>query len=72
MTTTVVACLAERSGYSQMNAFKTGELYGCNVEKTLFYEETPFHPDYLLADFIRIMHPNLKTTGKLRYFQKLK
>ena len=64
--------LAERSGYSQMNAFKTGELYGCNVEKTLFYEETPFHPDYLLADFIHILHPNLKTTGKLRYFQKLK
>lgn len=64
--------LGERSGYSQMNAFKTGELYGCNVEKTLFYEETPFHPDYLLADFIHILHPNLKATGRLRYFQKLK
>lgn len=62
--------LNERHGYEQLKAFKSGQLYGCNVEKTLFYEETPFRPDWLLADFIRIIHPELTGSHKLRYFQK--
>lgn len=62
--------LDERHGYEQLKAFKNGQLYGCNVEKTLFYEETPFRPDWLLADFIQIIHPELAGSYKLRYFQK--
>lgn len=63
--------LAEKQGYSQLKAFNTGEVYGCNVAKTLFYEQSPFRPDYLLSDFIRIFHPDLKGLHPLRYYFKI-
>ena len=64
--------LAEKEGYNQFRAFQTGEVYGCNVRTTLFYEESPFRPDWLLGDFIQILHPSLKPTAPLRYYRKLR
>lgn len=64
--------LGERDGYQQLKAFRQGEMYGCNVEQTLFYEETPFRPDLLLSDFIQLMHPSMPRFAPLRYFQKTK
>ena len=63
--------LSEYHGYTQFKSFRDGELYGCNVEQTLFYEEAPFRPDYLLSDFIRIVHPE-RTDYPLKYFEKMK
>jgi iron complex transport system substrate-binding protein len=40
--------LSEYHGYSQLKAFHNHEVYGCNVELSQFYEDTPFHPDRLL------------------------
>jgi iron complex transport system substrate-binding protein len=51
--------LSEHHGYNQINAFKQQTAYGCNVENSLFYEESPFHPERLLGDFIHILHPEL-------------
>ena len=62
----------EHHGYSQFSAFSSHEVYGCNVEQSVFYEETPFHPDWLLNDFIRIVHPEIEGLHPIRYFQKLK
>lgn len=61
--------LNEYRGYGELKAFRNRMCYGCNVEKTRFYEETPFRPDYLLGDFIRILHPDVSLPGDLRYFQ---
>lgn len=58
-------------GYTAFKAFKTRNVYGCNTAKVPFYEETPFRPDYLLADFIQILHPETGNSGGLRYFCKL-
>lgn len=63
--------LAEQEGYSQFEAYQTGEVYGCNVRTSLFYEEAPFRPDRLLNDFIQIMHPGIKPATPLKYYQKL-
>ena len=63
--------LAEKEGYSQFHAFQTGELYGCNVTTSLFYEESPFRPDWLLNDYIQILHPNMGSSETLRYYHKL-
>ena len=63
--------LSEKQGYGRFAAFKTGELYGCNTATTPFYEETPFHPDLLLRDFMAILYPQLGL-GEPRYFKKLK
>ena len=63
--------LAENDGYNQFRAFQTGELYGCNVRTSRFYEESPFHPDRLLSDFIQILHPEMKGLAPLRYYKKI-
>jgi len=64
--------LSENQGYSQFKAFKEKAVYGCNTSSSTFYEDTPFHPDLLLRDFILITHPELKMLGETRYFKKLK
>jgi iron complex transport system substrate-binding protein len=63
--------LSEHHGYDQFRAFLRREAYGCNVERSLFYEETPFRPDLLLGDFIRILHPDIPNLPPLRYYQKV-
>ena len=62
---------SEHHGYNQFKAFRTQQVYGCNVELSPFYEETPFRPDWLLNDFIRILHPELDHLAPLRYYKKL-
>ena len=61
--------LSEHHGYNQINAFKQQTAYGCNVENSLFYEESPFHPERLLGDFIHILHPELEIINSMRYFK---
>lgn len=63
--------LSEHHGYKQLQAFADRNVYGCNVEHSLFYEETPFRPDWLLSDFIQILHPDISNKVPLRYYQKL-
>lgn len=62
---------ADYIGYTGFKAFKTRNIYGCNTANAPFYEETPFRPDYLLSDFIQILHPEIGDLGGLRYFCKL-
>ena len=63
--------LSEYHGYSQLKAFRNHEVYGCNVELSQFYEDTPFHPDRLLCDFLQILHPDIIGLPSLRYFLPL-
>ena len=62
---------SERHGYNQFKSFRNQQVYGCNVELSPFYEETPFRPDWLLNDFIRSLHPELDNLAPLRYYKKL-
>lgn len=71
-TATRQTLLSENKGYSQFKAYKDCNIYGCNTNKNTFYEDTPFHPDLLLRDFIIITHPELNVLGEPRYFEKLK
>lgn len=58
---------------SQFKAFKEGNVYGCNTKAVNFFEETPYHPDRLLEDYISLMHPELNVgNGGHHYFKKLK
>ena len=60
--------LSEHQGHRQFRAFNNRQVYGCNVEQSLFYEESPFRPDLLLSDFIRIIHPDALPHHELRYY----
>lgn len=62
---------ADASVNSQFKAFSDGNVYGCNTQYVDFFDETPFHPDRLLEDYIYAMHPELNPGAKLNYFKKL-
>lgn len=57
--------------YTLFKAYKESDVYGCNSAELIFYEETPFHPERLLRDYIGILHPELLPEHTLRYFHKL-
>ena len=61
----------EFAPYAGFRAFKERNIYGCNTNQVPFYEETPFHPDWLLKDLIKIFHPSLLEGYELRYYKKL-
>ncbi len=63
--------LGEHHGYNQFRAFRQQQAYGCNVERSMFYEESPFRPDWLLTDLLQILHPDITNLPPLRYYQKL-
>ena len=43
----------------RMKAWQTGEVYAANTAACMMYEEFPFHPERLLADYMRIFHRTL-------------
>ena len=57
--------------YTLFKAYREGNVYGCNSTELIFYEETPFHPERLLRDYIKVLHPELLPGDTLRYFHKL-
>ena len=68
---TFASLLSENKGYAQFKSFQNKEVYGCNTATSTFYEDTPFHPDLLLRDFIIITHPSVKHLGETTYFKKI-
>lgn len=62
---------SQKEGYTNFRPYKTGEVYGCNTLTTTFYEETSFHPDLLLRDFVMIIHPEADIDGDLKFFHKI-
>lgn len=57
--------------YTLFKAYSKGEVYGCNSAELIFYEQTPFHPERLLRDYMYILHPSLLPDYTLRYFHQL-
>jgi len=75
---TLSQLLSEQDGYRMLRPVQhaltshpsplTSRVYGCNVTTSMFYEETPFRPDLLLQDFIKILHPDIPNLPPLRYY----
>jgi len=63
--------LEEFHGYTGLKAFRHGMIYECNCSKVPYFDEIPFRPDYLLREFIILLHPDITHLGKLRYYQKI-
>lgn len=62
---------ADYAPYAGFRACREGQVYGCNTGRVPYYEETPFHPEWLLADLIKIFHPETAGAQEWRYFRKL-
>lgn len=63
---------AEHHGYSQLRAFREGHVWYVNSLSVPYFEEVSFRPDYLLGDYVRMLHPELNLSGEPRYFRKVK
>ena len=57
--------------FARFKAFQDRKVYGCNTNHVPFYEESPFHPELLLKDLIKIFHPELLPDYDLKYFSNL-
>ena len=70
---TYQALAAEYAPYTNFKAFKEKQVYGNNTDISLFYEEAPMHPDYLLRELAAILHPELMSDEyQFRYFYQLR
>lgn len=54
--------------FAHFRSFRQRRVYGCNQETSRFYEETPYHPDRLLANLVEIFHPELGIKAEKHYF----
>ncbi|MCX6048328.1 MAG: ABC transporter substrate-binding protein [Chloroflexi bacterium] len=63
--------------YAEFAAFKKGNVWNNNARANAtggndYYESAIAHPDVVLADLIKILHPDLLPDHKLVYYQQLK
>lgn len=56
--------------YGVFKSLKDDNVYSCDSEKRNVFEETSFHPERLLADYISIFHPDVMGDFKPRYYKK--
>ena len=68
---TMTELAADWTNNSNFRAFQKGMVFGCNLSKTRYFEETPFHPERLLRDYINIISPGTLKDTSLRYYKKL-
>lgn len=57
--------------YARFKAFRERRIYGCNTGRIPYYEESPFHPEELLKDIVKILHPDLLEGYEPKYFSNL-
>jgi iron complex transport system substrate-binding protein len=75
--TTRAEIAAQDARYAAFAPFKTGRLYNNNRRTNAkgsndYWESGAVRPDLVLADLIRILHPELLPTGQLYYYQQVK
>ena len=62
---------ADYQPYTRFRSFRERHIWGCDLARNHFYEETPFHPDRLLRDLIIIAHPELMPGATTTYYKPL-
>ena len=63
--------LQQNKVYPQFEAAKNNNVFGCNTMEIPLFDETPFHPQWFLADIISIIHPELGISSQHQYFKRL-
>ena len=62
----------EREAYSHFRPWRECRIYSCNTLEVPFFDESPFRPDYLLGDLVKILYPEKCTDYSFRYFSPVK
>ena len=68
--------VAEDERYGQFKAVRTGNVFNANARLNAnggndYWETGLIEPDVLLADIIKILHPDLLPDHQLKYYRKL-
>lgn len=58
--------------YAEFKAFREHRVYACNTDGLSYYDDITVHPDYILADFISIFHPELLPGHERLYYKEVK
>src|SRR5699024_12713751 len=74
--TTKEAVLAKDPRFKEFRPFITGEIYNNNKRKRRsggndYWESGAVHPERMLADLIKIFHPQVLPDYQLYYYQKV-
>ena len=62
----------EYEGYKMFKAYKNRKVIHCNTNRISYYEKGVMEPDVILADLVKILHPELLPNHKQVYFQLMK
>ena len=63
----------DNSLYTKIKAYKTGNVLFANTMETTLFDDGAFHPDKVLSEMVRLIHPELCEEGdSLVYYKKLK
>lgn len=62
----------EYDGYKMFKAYKNHKVIHCNTNRISYYEKGIMEPDVILADLVKIFHPELLPEHKQVYFQLMK
>lgn len=62
---------SEYTPYENFAPFKNRNIYVCNTVIAPYYEYIALHPDYVLADFVKMFHPQLMPEYELKCFKPM-
>lgn len=70
---TISDLVKENEIYTKFKVYDTGEIYGCDSNNSDYFDDIAFHPQWILAEYIRLIHPEIVgKTDNYHYFSKLK
>ncbi len=58
--------------YGDFAAFKNSKVFMCNIRKIPYYEQNAMKPEIILADYIKIFHPELLPNHEPTFYHLLK
>lgn len=67
---TLANLVDEYPSYWALPPMWTREIYECNTGMQPYFEQTAFHPEILLREFIQLAHPNIHLGG-LKFYQQM-
>lgn len=62
----------EDARYADLAAYKNGTVIFCNLSQTPYRELAGVQPHYLLADFVKAMHPEVLPHYEAKYYKVIK
>lgn len=63
--------MAEDSRYEDFQAFRNQHIFHCNVAYSALFEQAPLEPHIVLADLVKVFHPQMMQSHQSTYYYKL-